>query len=396
MSGTAYLFVHPLLDSTDLWSGYLVETLADPLTSGQYLARLFQHPDWSGFDKRIPWFIPAIPEAAEPERAGGENVVHVFRQLTPDQPYAVELHEVEEALRHSRHKVALLAVAGNKLPASGAWDYLLLTMSHARSLPPYALLGLSSRTAVVALDLHSHVDLTWAQTNSCQLNTAEFLTARNQQLKKADVARLKLLELLALIARDADTAEIEEVFREQPKLAYSLLRLVNSAANAPRSPVTCFSQAINLLGRRQLQRWLQLLVYADRNDGKNPNPLLQKAATRGRLMELLAQAQGICGNGAQHTDDVAFMVGTFSLLDALLNLPMPEIIEQLPLPEPVRIALVGHDGALGRLLEALSLADARDLSGAQVALQRLGVSSETFLDAQITALHWAAHINTGD
>lgn len=394
MSGSAYLFVHPLLDNTDLWSGYLVETADDPATAGSMLEALRQHPEWEGFDKRSPWFVPAVPEAGQPDRNNGDNLIHVFRQLTPEQPNAVDLHEVEQALRLSRQKVALLASPGSKLPAAGTWDYVLVSMSHARSLPPYTLLGLASRTTVIALDLHSHVDLTWAQNNSCHLSTTEFLTARNQQAKKADVSRLKLLELLALIARDADTPEIEEVFRKQPKLAYSLLRLVNSAANAPRSPVTCFSQAINLLGRRQLQRWLQLLVYADQNDGRNQNPLLQKAATRGRLMELLAQTLGLSANGAQHIDDVAFMVGTFSLLDALLNLPMPEIIEQLPLPEQVRLALVEHEGPLGKLLHALASTDARELPMARLQLERLGVSAEDFLANQITALHWAAHINT--
>lgn len=90
------------------------------------------------------------------------------------------------------------------------------------------------------------------------------------------MSRIKLLEMLALVADDADTGKLEAIFRQEPKLSYSLLRLVNSAAIAPRNPITSFAQAINLLGRRQLQRWLQLLVYADPNNSQLPNPLLQK------------------------------------------------------------------------------------------------------------------------
>ena len=87
-----------------------------------------------------------------------------------------------------------------------------------------------------------------------------------------------------------------------------MLRLVNSAAIAPRSPIESFAQAINLLGRRQLGRWLQLLVYADTDGKKSINPLLIKAATRGRMMELLASKEST-------NSDCAFMVGCFSLLD---------------------------------------------------------------------------------
>ena len=386
MPNPLYLFIQPLLSKNDLWSGYLAET-AEPLpVPAALLDPLFGAAEWGKFDSRHLWFVPTPIDLSDKEIGRSDSVVHVFRPLPAEHPAAASWHETEEALRQSGAPIALWAAPGNKLPATGTWTHLLISMSHARSLAPYALLGLASRTQIVALDLHSHADLTWAQTNACSLSTAEFLTSRNQQIKKPDVSRLKLIELLGLISRDADTAEIEEIFREQPKLAYSLLRLVNSASVAPRSPVTSFSQAINLLGRRQLQRWLQLLVYADQNDGKNPNPLLQRAAVRGRLIELLYTPP------PDPADDIAFMVGTFSLLDALLNLPLGEIVEQLPLPEPVRQALIGHEGPFGKLLQAIIAADTRQLPMASHLLNKLGISPERFTQAQVSALHWAAQI----
>jgi hypothetical protein len=104
---------------------------------------------------------------------------------------------------------------------------------------------------------------------------------------------------------------------------------------SPRSPITSFGQAINLLGRRQLQRWLQLLVYSDPNNGQHPTPLLQKAAARGRLIELLVPSLGI-DPALENPGDMAFMIGTFSLLDTLLNMSMGDILHQLPLPKSPR------------------------------------------------------------
>jgi len=379
------LFLHPLLGADDSWSGYLVETATSAAAAEKALVRLCQHPLVSEFDHRQPWLLPSTPEVEKQNRIS--NLIHLFGVpgSNGDQTH-------EENLRRMRRKLGLAVKPGDKLPMTGTWDYLLLSASMARSLPPFGLLGLSSRTTIVMTDVRSHSDHTWGQANACSLATAEFLLSRNNSGKQADMTRVKLLEMLALIAQDADTSEIEVIFRHEPKLSYSLLRLVNSAAIAPRSPITSFAQAINLLGRRQLQRWLQLLVYADPDNGQHPNPLLQKAAARGRLLELLAPAMCPCPI-IDKQDDTPFMIGAFSLLDALLNMSMSEILQQLPLQETVHKALAEHAGPFGQLLQAIDSAENRDFKAASAQLEQLSIGSETFLEAQLTALNWAAKIH---
>jgi len=302
------------------------------------------------------------------------------------------LKNSEVGRRQASRKVALVASPDHKLPGAGCWDYLLIASSHARSLPPFTLVGLASRTTLISVDVHTHNDREWALNNACSLSTSEFVQTRTPINTKTDMTRLKLLKLLALVVEDADTPALEAIFREEQKLSYSLLRLVNSAALSPRSPITSFSQAINRLGRHQLQRWLQLLVYSDPNNGQHPNPLLQKAAARGRLLELLAPHLDSV-TAAECTGDVAFMTGTFSLLDVLLNVAMPEILNQLPLPEIARKALAEHGGALGELLAAIAAADHRELKTASHRLKALGIEPKVYLDAQLEAFSWAAQIH---
>lgn len=388
MPDTTIPIIHPLLGADDAWSGYCVE-FATPTPSLEALDGLINSPLVQSFDQRHPWFIPAIPGSSI-KTALGDRAIRLF-SANPLAAEAEALTELEASLRQSRCPVGFIATPEAKLPSPGAWNYLLISSSHARSLPPYALLGLSTRTTVVATETQSHNDREWAQKNACALTTTEFIHARQTSGKKADMTRVKLLELLALIVDDADTSILEAVFRQEPKLSYSLLRLVNSAAISPRSPITSFAQAINLLGRRQLQRWLQLLVYADPNDGQRPNPLLQKAAARGRQMELLVSAL----NPKPEIDDLedaAFMIGTFSLLDVLLNMPIKEILQHLPLSETVSNALAEYAGGLGQLLAAISAAESRDLSLAAKRIARLGINGEHYRDAQLTALSWAASI----
>lgn len=391
MPGTAPIFVYPLLGTDDTWSGFCVESAPGQLDR-ESLAQLFSSPQLEAFDHRFPWFLPAISGGYD---AGSltDRAVIVF-PTHPAPQDADALSELEASLRLAQRKVGLTASPDTKLPAAGCWDYLLIDSSHARSLPPFSLIGLASRTTLVATDVHTHNDRDWVLNNGCVLSTSEFLQTRATQNTKADITRLKLLKLLTLIADDADTGALDTIFREEPKLSYSLLRLVNSAALSPGSPITSFGQAITLLGRRQLQRWLQLLVYSDPNNGLHANPLLQKAAARGLLFEQLAKhiAPPL---PAEHLGDTAFMIGTFSLLDVLLGMSMAEILHQLPLPEVALKALVEHKGALGGLLAVATAVDKHDLKAASNGLKALGITSNGYLEAQLEAYGWASKLHLG-
>lgn len=387
-----YPFIHPLLGSDDDWAGYRVE-FSPGSEAGPMIARLAASPILNEFDHRAPWFIPAIAPSdgmGEPD----DRAITTFPARTNENTLWVR--DLEAQLRQSKRKVGLEASPEEKLPGAGTWDYLLLSAGHARGLPPYTLLGISTRTTIVVTDVHSHSDHSWSLANACSLSTGEYLLTHSTGNTKADMSRLKLVKLLALIDDDANTSALEEVFREEPKLSYSLLRLVNSAALAPATRITSYAQAINILGRRQLQRWLQLLVYSDLNDGRHPTPLLQKAAARGFMMEaLLPRVPANAAENAidaQNHDDTAFMIGTFSLLDVLLNIPMGELLHQLPLTEYVEQSLLRHKTPAGLLLDAIEAAEKRDLSGASRRLRELSIDAETYLDVQLAALSWAAKI----
>lgn len=389
MSSEELLLIQPLLGPGDTWAGYLVVGDGTSPVVDEAVRDLCTHPLLDQFDQRHPWLVPAArADSASRARLTGRAIVVFPESGMSDEALCAR----ESALRQVRAKVGLAVTPAGKLPATGSWDYLLISASHARSLPPYALQGMASRTVVVATEVLSHGDYRWLQDNACTLCSAEFLSTRHAPGKKADMTRVKLLELLGLVANDADTAAIEAVFRQEPKLSYSLLRLVNSAATAPRTPITSFAQAINLLGRRQLQRWLQLLVYADPNNGQHPNPLLAKAATRGRLLELLAPTLSPRPE-VDVLEDAAFMVGAFSLLDVLLNMSMSDILKHLPLPAAVHDALGEHAGGLGELLRAVHTAESRNVPEVAAVLERIGVSPAAWRDAQLTALSWAARIH---
>ncbi|WP_255517270.1 HDOD domain-containing protein [Herbaspirillum sp. SJZ107] len=196
-------------------------------------------------------------------------------------------------------------------------------------------------------------------------------------------SRKRLLTLLALLARDADSRELERQLKQDPALSYHLLKLVNSAAFSCGTEITSFGQAITRIGRRQLQRWLQLLLYARTGADGPPSPLLPLAALRGALLEALCKQDG----GECAAQDQAFMAGVFSLLDRLFQMPMAAVVADLPLPGEVEAPLLRQEGRLGQRLQ-LAAAGRPD----PALLAAAGVDAADWWQAQLHAHHWAIQV----
>ncbi|MDP2879573.1 MAG: EAL domain-containing protein [Sulfuricella sp.] len=207
--------------------------------------------------------------------------------------------------------------------------------------------------------------------------------------KRADSSKLALMRLIGLVLDDADTPEIEQVFKHDPSLSYNLLRLVNSVAMGMRSRISSLRQAIVVLGRQQLQRWLQLLLFVNQG-GDMQNPLLELAATRGKLMELLAMAQS---ERDKDHHDRAFMTGIMSLLDTLLGMPMEEVVKQVNLASDVESALLNHEGKLGNLLLLVEKMEQNDFDAAEGLLADMQLNLGNLMQAQIEAMRWANMLN---
>ncbi len=197
-------------------------------------------------------------------------------------------------------------------------------------------------------------------------------------------SRKRLMTLLGLLARDAETRELEALLKQDPSLSYHLLKLANSAAFAHTSHITSFAQAIGILGRRQLQRWLQLLLYARQQPDGIPNLLLPIAARRAAQMEMLCKLRG----GEREAQDLAFMTGVFSLLDVLFAMPMQEIVGALNLAPIAADALLSREGPLGELL---TLSETQAVSATM--LDRAQVTPRALWQSQLHGFHWAIQVS---
>jgi c-di-GMP phosphodiesterase len=204
--------------------------------------------------------------------------------------------------------------------------------------------------------------------------------------------RIDLVRLMAQLSSDADVDELERSIKHDAALGLTLLRMVNAPVAGVHQRIDSVGQALQVLGRRRLQRWLQILIYAEPGKGGAPSsPLLAMATTRGRLLELISEK---IRPGDRAVADVAFTVGVMSLTDALFGAPMEKILEGLAVADEIRRALLEREGFYGDMLRLAESVETIDDAAPLVAelLQKLGLSLEDFNALQLEAFEWSGAV----
>lgn len=202
---------------------------------------------------------------------------------------------------------------------------------------------------------------------------------------KLDSGQAALVALVAKLGADGDVEEIIDVFSRHANLGLSLMRLVNSSAMGPPVVLGSIADAVNYLGRRQLQRWATIALYAGGEKGLL-SPLLPTAARRGRLMELVMNE---AFEGAPRIEgDRAFLAGMLSLVDVLLGQALEEVVAGLHLEPSVTDALLKRDGTLGTLLGLSEAVEVLDSERVQSISSELGMPLDRLQALDLDAYRW--------
>lgn len=200
-----------------------------------------------------------------------------------------------------------------------------------------------------------------------------------------------IVNLLRQLIEDADDIDIVNSIKQDVSLSLTLLRMANTPIFGLATRVDSLRQALSLLGRREMQRWLQILLYAGAGRVANMrSPLLALATTRGRLLELMAEK---LWPESTTPADIAFTVGIMSPLDALLDLPMEDILAQIVVGDEVKVALLQQQGRYGDMLTLIRHCE-QDDDGSSVLpmLQGLGLAVEDFRGMQQKAYEWSSAV----
>lgn len=155
--------------------------------------------------------------------------------------------------------------------------------------------------------------------------------------------KMILLDVLRELQSKHSTAEsVEQIALQDPELTYNFLRLVNSAAMNLRSEVKSLSHAISILGMEQVKRWVMLFLAKSNNS--KPLDLTRTMLVRARMCELLAEM-------TQYPEVMdGFIVGLLSRLDAMMDIEMDALMQEVPIKVELKQAILSHSGDIGKIL----------------------------------------------
>ena len=187
--------------------------------------------------------------------------------------------------------------------------------------------------------------------------------------------RLALLQVAAALNDpDVQLEQVEQLIVHDVALSFRLLRYVNSAFFGLRGDVRSIGQALALLGLENVKRWATLSVLASIDD--KPTELTVTALIRARFCELAGEPLGIASPAE------LFTLGLFSVLDAMMDTPMVDVIASLPLATEMREALISRKGKRGLLLECVTGLETGEVNDLPVVVEGAG---ELYLESMMWA-----------
>jgi c-di-GMP-related signal transduction protein len=211
---------------------------------------------------------------------------------------------------------------------------------------------------------------------------------RARQIPANQASHLRLLQ--AVSKPEMDFAEIEDLIKQEPAFCYRLLRYLNSPLLAAPSPVQSVRHGLNLLGERELARWIRMATTLDMGQKKSSD-LILSSLVRARFCELLAPK-------VKHGESDLFLMGILSLMDAILEVPIGVILDNLSLNQEIKAQLLcGKTGGKTTLSAIYDLMVTRE-EGDWGAVTKLGKELDLSLcfvnKTYNEAMRWAREITS--
>ena len=208
--------------------------------------------------------------------------------------------------------------------------------------------------------------------------------------RKRDTVHSVLTKILSLILADGEVGEIHDALKPHIDLSVSLIKIANAVGRSPVKNITGLRQAIISLGRAQMKRWIELLLFSRAfSEHRYALAVFQLAVTRARFMEILSD-EWIREKSLD--SDQAFMTGMLSFSESLLGCSADEILSDLPVMGAVKGALKDGDGFLGVLLALSRSIEDSDALEMEKLLSMIPLPEEVIAIALSESMFWADDI----
>jgi EAL and modified HD-GYP domain-containing signal transduction protein len=211
---------------------------------------------------------------------------------------------------------------------------------------------------------------------------------RPEMLSMRDMpaTRLHYLRMLQEVSRPIlNVLTIEKLIKSEASVCYRLLRYLNSAAFGLSTEIHSVRHALSMLGERQVRRWVRLVAAIGAGNEK-PSDLLLASLVRGKFGELLAPH-------VKHGESDLFLMGLLSLIDAMLETPMAEVLQKVPLDHETKAVLLGEPSALMPIFQLMLAHESGQWESVARSCEELRLNPEDIAGFYWEAQEWARQLS---
>jgi EAL and modified HD-GYP domain-containing signal transduction protein len=235
-------------------------------------------------------------------------------------------------------------------------------------------------------------------------NHAEFLAARDQgfvyfqgyflrrpeMMTTHDVPAdaVNYVRMLQAVSRPAlDVPELDKLIKTETSICYRLLRYMNSARFGFKNEIHSVRHALAILGDREVRRWVRLIATVGAGQDKTSD-LVLCALVRARFGELLTPL-------TRHGESDLFLLGLLSMLDVMLETPMAEILDKIPLDAETKAVLRGEPSLLRPIYQLMLAHESGEWEAARAICDSLHLETDTVATSYWQAQQWAREVSSG-
>ncbi len=206
---------------------------------------------------------------------------------------------------------------------------------------------------------------------------------KNRELESSQLNTLQLLNAINSMD-DLDIDQLEEIISQDISITYKLINYINSSQFSRLEPISNIRQAIAFLGEREIRVFVNIVGTTSLSKEK-PRELIRMAMIRARFLQKLGEVK------KQNSREL-FLLGLFSLIDAMLDQKIETLMKRLTLSPDLNDALVDRKGELGIYLRLIECYESGNWIQFHYAKKRLNLEDELIAETYLQAVEWTSTI----
>ena len=191
-----------------------------------------------------------------------------------------------------------------------------------------------------------------------------------------------------LLNNDFNVNKIEKIIKSDVSISYKLIRMLNSASFSFNQKITSIKQAIMLIGKEELNKWLTITAMSEM-ESENDNEITTSTIIRARFCEMIAEQVNPL------IKSKCFMCGLFSNLDTFIQKEMSEIVEELPIDDELKAALIGEENEVHSILHLVEAYEKVDNKRIEELCKKVKIQKNLLVKLYVNSINWERKLNRG-